>query len=107
RELPAAHCGRAVEVSGRLRGWVLTHRDQESNRASGNPGGSPTVYPWSGEAMLNEFGYALRTLTNTPTFAAVAVLTLALGVGANTAMFSVVNGVLLRPLDYANAARIV
>ena len=57
--------------------------------------------------MFNELRYALRTLKNNPSFAAIAVLTLALGIGANTAMFSVVNGVLLRPLDYPNAARIV
>ncbi|HEY7055696.1 MAG TPA: ABC transporter permease [Vicinamibacterales bacterium] len=57
--------------------------------------------------MLHEIRYAIRTLTHSPSFAAVSVLTLALGVGANTAMFSVVNGVLLRPLDYPNAARIV
>jgi len=57
--------------------------------------------------MLQELRYAIRAVTNTPSFAAVAVLTLALGVGANTAMFSVVNGVLLRPLGYPNASRIV
>jgi len=57
--------------------------------------------------MLNELRYALRTLRKNPSFAAVAVLTLALGIGANTAMFSVVYGVLLRALDYPNAARIV
>jgi hypothetical protein len=56
---------------------------------------------------MNEITYAFRTLKNTPSFAAVAILTLALGVGANTAMFSVVNGVLLRPLGYPNASRIV
>ena len=57
--------------------------------------------------MFHELRYALRTLKNNPSFAAIAVLTLALGIGANTAMFSVVNGVLLRPLDYPNASRIV
>jgi putative ABC transport system permease protein len=57
--------------------------------------------------MFHELRYALRTLRNNPSFAAVAILTLALGIGANTAMFSVVNGVLLRPLDYPNASRIV
>ncbi|HMF94419.1 MAG TPA: ABC transporter permease [Vicinamibacterales bacterium] len=57
--------------------------------------------------MLDELRHALRTLKNNRSFAAVAILTMALGIGANTAMFSVVNGVLLRPLDYPNAARIV
>jgi len=57
--------------------------------------------------MFHELRYALRALKNNPSFAAIAVLTLALGIGANTAMFSVVDGVLLRPLTYPNASRIV
>src|SRR6266480_2624088 len=56
---------------------------------------------------MNDLKFAFRQLGNSSGFTLVAVLTLALGIGANTAIFSVVEGVLLRPLPFPNAERLV
>ena len=59
------------------------------------------------ETIGNDLRYAIRTLGRTPGFTIVIVLTLALAIGANSAIFSVIQGVLLRPLPYAQPDRIV
>ena len=59
------------------------------------------------DGWLRDLRHAVRSLLRTPGFALVTILTLALGIGANTAIFSVVNAVILRPLRYPQADRLI
>src|SRR4029434_6538106 len=62
---------------------------------------------WRIEKMSNDLKFAFRQLLKNPGFTAVAVLTLALGIGANTAIFNLLNAVLVRPLPFRHPDRLV
>jgi putative ABC transport system permease protein len=81
---------------------VLTYSLHAIRHAAAHRG-----HEWRPEMLMQDVRYAVRRLSRSPGFTAVAMLTIAIGVGANTAIFGVVNSTLIDPLPYPNADRIV
>ena len=100
-----------VEKNLVARGMTVARAREEATRQFGNTTllreQSHEIVGFSFESVLQDVRYALRQLSLNPGFTAVITLTLALSIGANSAIFSVIEGVLLKPLPYPNAEKIV
>jgi putative ABC transport system permease protein len=99
---------RALDESALLREALAARRPPPRGRLAQRSGGEEgTGRSWLARASLaGDARHAVRLVLRAPVFSAIAILTFAIGIGVNTAVFNVVNGVLLRPLPYPDADRI-
>ena len=98
---PAAARDEALRQFGDVQDALIYCRDVDARRERG-----AMRVEWMSE-IRQDVSFAWRTLARAPGFTLVAIITLALGIGANTAIFSVVNGILLRPLPWSEPERLV
>lgn len=100
------------EEEQRENGLPLEEARYAAKRAFGNPGlireQTRAVWSWNWmESLVNDLRYGLRTLSRAPGFTLIAVVVIALGIGANVAIFTVVRSVLLKPLPFRDPDRLV
>src|SRR5271157_2829379 len=92
----------------RRRRWRCAALDVQRSSRANCPNTSIPPAPWPPmDSLLQDLRFALRTLLRRRTFSMVAIMTIALGIGALTSIYSVVDGVLLRPLPFPEAGRLV
>ena len=107
-----AHAARLAGGSRLVALWLrsvpmVVRGGMQERRGGPSPPQSPPHRKWSIDMLTSEFLQAARALLRRPVFTATAVLTLALGIGATTAVFSVIDTVLLRPLPYPDSQELV